>query len=137
MTNILKNIENSFKKATKGKETINNLIYYWGIISYLSCYFIINKILKIPGWEILDISVSILLIIYFVWHIYALKKCSPKKKKLTKEQKKQQRIKNKQDRPKRIMRKLFLQEPISKWNPVLVTIAIDLLAISHFLSYIA
>lgn len=136
MQNFLKKVETSFKLATKGEEKIHNLIWSWGLPSYLICYFVINKLLKIPGFAIIDVGTSIFVISYFCWHIYALKKCSPKKPKLTKEEKKQLRIKNKQERGKRIMRKLLLQEPISKWDPVLVTIVIDLFCIAHFLNYI-
>ena len=41
---IFKNIEESFIKANKGLETINVLIYRWGICGYLLSYFVINKL---------------------------------------------------------------------------------------------
>ena len=42
---IFKNIEESFIKANKGLETINVLIYRWGICGYLLSYFVINKLI--------------------------------------------------------------------------------------------
>ncbi len=75
--------------------------------------------------EIISIAISA----YFIWHIFIIIKCRPKKELLSDEQ-----IENlKKDRNKRIIRKLLLKEPITKWNPAAVCIAIDLYVIVHFL----
>lgn len=133
---FLGKIETSFKNATKGKETTRNLIWKWGLTGYLIAYFIINKLIEMSDLHIVKVGISLLAVIYFIWHIFALKKCSPKKIKLTKAEKKLIKFKNKQGRGKRMLRKFLLQESISKWDPILVTIAIDVLCLVHFFGYV-
>lgn len=129
-------IKNSFFIANKGEENIKFLIWGWGFTSYVISYFIINKSILAVNNLFFDYLLSLIAIIFYVWHIYVLRKCSPKKPKLTKEEKKQIKIQNRKNFTKKFFRKLFLQEPLTKSNPVLTTIIIDLFCISHFLFYI-
>ena len=84
-------IEKSFTAALKGEEQVKNLIYYWGISSYLFFYFVVEKTIKSVDLKFIDISLSAIAIIYFAWHVYVLRKCSPKKPKISKEEKKRLR----------------------------------------------
>jgi len=129
-------IETSFKASLKGEETVHNLIYWWGIIGYLVAYFIIDRIVKISDIRLVDIMVSLITSAYFAWHIYALKKCAPKKPKLTKEEKKLLREEARKNLGKKVMRKLLLQEPMTQWDPVFVSIVIDLFSIAIFVGYV-
>jgi predicted membrane protein len=135
MNSIFNKVKASFKAAMKGEETTSNLIKWWGISSYLISYFVVNRIIKINNIRAIDVIISILMMIYFAWHIYVLKKCSPKKIKLTKEEKKLLRIKNREEFKKKLFRKMFLQEPISKWDPILVCMVIDVFSLATFLNY--
>lgn len=135
MNKILHKIEDSFKRSLKGEETTDHLIYWWGIISYVVA-FLVNKILKNLHVYFLNAGISAVLVAYFVWHIYALKKCSPKKPPLTKEEKRELRAKNRQELPRKIMRKLLLQESFTKWDPVFVTMVVDAFCIAQFMGYI-
>jgi hypothetical protein len=65
-----------------------------------------------------------------------LRKCSPKKPKLTKEEKELLKEQSKKERGKKFLRKLFLQEPITQTDPVFVTMVIDIFFIAHFGGYI-
>lgn len=136
MNQLLQKVKNSFKAAMKGEESTSNLIKWWGIVSYLVSYFIINRIIKINDIRAIDVIISALAVIYFAWHIYVLKKCSPKKPILTKEEKKLLRIKARQEFKRKLLRKVFLQEPISEWNPVFVSMAVDVFSLVTFLRYI-
>ena len=89
---IIATLDQSFKKATKGEESLNIVIWYWGVISYLVSFFIINKGLKQLDINFINITISTLTTIYFIWHIYATKKCAPKKPKLSKAEKKRLKI---------------------------------------------
>jgi hypothetical protein len=129
-------IEDSFKKAMRGEESCNILIYYWGVIGYVIAYFIVNKTILALDYAFVDAVLAILAIIYFIWHIYALKKCSPKKPKLSKEERKQLRAERRKEFFRSFLRKLLLKEPITKFNPVSTTIVFDLFAISNFVLYI-
>lgn len=132
----LKKIDLSFKKIMKGEEDLKTVMWFWGGIAYVFTYLILRKVLKISESEILDLVISSFVIAYFIWHIYALKKCSPKKPKLTKEQKeilKKERMKR---ISKSFLRKIMLQEPISKWNSASVLIALNLLYIIIFFEYL-
>ncbi len=137
MTSIFHKIDASFRASLKGEETTHNLIWWWGAIAYFVAYFIIDKFIKINNFQTLDIIISLVTTTYFAWHIYALKKCSPKKPKLTKEEKRKIRAEARRNFAKSFMRKLFLQEPISdNWDPVFITIVIDFFCIANFLGYL-
>ena len=136
MKNLLNKITTSFKAALKGEESTHNLIVWWGIIGYVVAYFIMNRLVLMINFRVSDIIVSLIAIIYFAWHIYVLKKCSPKKPKLSKEEKRRLREVEGRTLGKVFMRKLFLQEPLTQWNPVFVTIIIDIFCIANFVDYI-
>jgi hypothetical protein len=132
---VLKIIEESFINSIKGGEKLNILIYYWGFISYIICYLIINKIIYAIDIRTIDIFLSLIVCIYFIWHIYVIHKCKPKKIKLSLEEKKKNDLLKKKELPKKIMRKIFLKESIFKWDIVNVITAIDLFCIASFSSY--
>ncbi len=132
----LDKIEYSFKNSIKGQEDLKILIRWWGILAYAIFYLIINKIIVLNDIRFIDIILSSIGIIYFSWHIFALIKCSPKKPKLSKEEKARLRSEAWHNLPKSFMRKLLLKESFTKWNPVRMTIVVDLLFITHFLGYL-
>lgn len=135
MKKILDKIKASFKRSTKGEETFSHVVWWWGVIGYLITVFIAKKLILAIDVRFIDVFISLIVVIYFSWHIYAVKKCAPKKEKLTDEEKK----KLKEDRGsrigKKVVRKLLAQEAMTKWNPVLMVIAIDVLCITHFARY--
>lgn len=137
MSGIFNKIETSFRAAMKGEETTSNLIRWWGIVAYLLSYFVVDRLILGVNNRSLDVTLSVIGIIYFSWHIYVLRKCSPKKPKLSKEEKEYLKRQARKGLGKKILRKLFLQESVTNWNPVVVTIVIDVLFITHFLGYIA
>ena len=132
----LNNIERSFKLALKGEEDLKIMIRWWGFLAYVIFYLGVDKLIRVSDILILDMILASLGVIYFSWHIYAMKKCEPKKPQLSKEEKKRLRIEKIRNMPRAFMRKLFLKEPMTKWNTVNVLIAVDLLFITNFLGYI-
>ncbi|MDX2083455.1 MAG: hypothetical protein SFV53_05680 [Rickettsiales bacterium] len=135
MNRIFSKIETSFIAAIKGQESTDKLIYWWGVIGYVAA-FLINKIIKLAHLYLFGVIVSGVLIFYFIWHIYVLKKCSPRKPKLSKEEKQKLRQERRKELGKKLMRKLFLQESFTKWDPVFTSIIIDLFCIANFVDYI-
>lgn len=135
-SNIPNKIKTSFKKIIKGEEEMKNLIWFWGVVSYVTVYFLFNFIIRVSQSYFITFSLSLITIIYFLFHIFALKKCQPKKKKLTKEEKKLLQKNRGKNFSKSFFRKLTLQEPITKWNTVNILIALDLLYILIFFEYI-
>lgn len=136
MQKILNKIENSFQKIKQGSEDFDKVIWLWGGVAYVFAFFILDFLIKKINFKFIDILISIIAVSYFIFHIYALKKCAPKKPELTKEEKQRLKRQAKMERGKRFLRKLFLQEPLTKTNPVLVVGAIDLFFIAHFGNYI-
>ena len=136
MKNFLNEVEISFKSAMNGSESINNLIWRWGVAGYVITYFILDKIVKISSFRSIDILVSLLASFYFAWHIYVLRKCSPKKPKLTKEEKQKLKEQARKELGGKFMRKLLLKEPINNWDPAFITIIIDIFCITNFLDYV-
>ncbi|MBU6339644.1 MAG: hypothetical protein KGQ36_06735 [Rickettsiales bacterium] len=136
MNEILDKIEASFKAALRGEETVNIMIYRWGLFAWIVAYFVINKLIMLVNIRFFDILVSIIAAAYFAVHIYALRKCTPKKPRLSDEEKKKMKEEARKDFGKKVARKLLLQESITKWNPVTVTTVVDLLCITHFLGYV-
>ena len=77
-----------------------------------------------------------MVVAYYIWHIIVLKKCSPKKPKLSKEEEKALKEEKRKNRLKNILRKITLKEPMIEWNPVLVMMAADLFALVTFADYL-
>jgi hypothetical protein len=136
MSGIFNRVEASFRAAMRGEESTTVLIKKWGIPAFLISFFVADQLVMYFDQRVVDVSISALVTLYFVWHIYVLKKCSPKKPKLTKEEKDILKRQARKDLGKKILRKLLLQEPVSEWNPVKVTIILDVLFIAQFLGYI-
>ncbi len=136
MKEIFIRIDDSFHKATKGEESINVLIWWWGVASCLFTFFVADVLVAKINMRSIDIIISTLMLAYFVWHLYVLKKCSPKKPKLTKEEKKLFKQEARKQLGRKFLRKLFLQESLTKTNPILVMIVIDLYCAAHFANYI-
>jgi len=126
----------AFKRATNGQETVPHMIWWWGFVGYLLAYFVFNKLVLLIDLRLMDILISLLMVFYFSWHFYALKKCAPKKPKLTDEEKKRLKEERKINIGKSAARKLFLQEPITKWDPIFMSMTVDVLCVTHFASYI-
>ena len=101
------------------------LIWIYGPIGYLISYFIINNLMMMfkaiaPGAVLLVIIVT-----YFAWHIYQLRKCAIIKRALL--EKTQKTINTPPHSLTRsFVRKLLLQESITKSDPILVAVLIDL-----------
>ena len=136
MNAFFNKIKISFKAATKGEETVHNMIWWWGFCGYVVAFFIADRIVKISDSRIIDILVSLLMVIYFGWHFYAIRKCAPKKPKLSKEEKKRLREEARKDFGKKLARKFFLQESITKWDPIFIALVIDVFSIATFLQYL-
>ena len=81
--NLLPTIKKHFKLANQGKENLNIAIWVWGGAAYVVSFFL-NKLIIFINLEAISWIISILALIYFAWHIIIIRRCSPKKKKLTK-----------------------------------------------------
>lgn len=70
-------IKDSFLRATKGQESIKNLIFW--LIAFLPLYFISQKFL----FKVFIIStiVKAINIVFLMWHIFVIFRCKPKVKK--------------------------------------------------------
>ncbi len=130
-----KQITQSLILASKGEEKFNIIKWYWGFLSYIFCFFVIEKIIKIISLKIIAAIIAYLVIGYYLWHIYVSIRCAPKIPKLTKEEKEIKRLKE-GGFGKKLTRKLLLQESFSKLNPRNLLISVDLFMILHFISLI-
>jgi len=124
-------VKNHFNLAHNGKEELAIVLWVWGGGAYLISFFI-DKLVLFISLLFVKWIISMLVIAYFVWHIIVIRRCSPKKPPLSLEEK--ERLKK--DRFKRFLRKLFLKEPFTKWNPAVVATVIDLYIVVHFLEYL-
>ena len=135
MKNFLNKIKISFVNASKGLEGFSVVAWGWGGLFYLVSYFIFNKLVIAINSKFFDYSFLIVLTIYLVWHIYVAIKCFPKTPKLSKEEKEKLKI-QKGGASRAFLRKLFLQESITKTNSRNILIAIDTLILLHFYALI-
>ena len=128
---ILNKVKESFRNINSKKESFDNVLKYWGGVGY---FFFVVFALIIAKFDLFLFGkiLAPFFIIYFSWHIYAIVKCKPKKKKPTEAEKKQKR----KDFWKRFYRKLMLKESLNEWNPPLVFSVIDLFIITHFLEFL-
>lgn len=136
MNELIHKIDASFRASLKGQESISILIRWWGFLGYAFFYFVIDSAILKINVAFIDLMLSWIGMVYFLWHIFAMVKCSPKKPKLTPEEKKKLREEKLRNAPRAFMRKLLLQESITKWNPVAMTIAADILFFANFLGYV-
>lgn len=136
MKEVFSKVSSSFTKANHGEELVSRVIWWWGALAYLIAFFVANKLVREINIRSVDIVISLVMMLYFAWHMYAVKKCAPKKPKLTPEEKKKLQAERRHNLSRSVARKLLLQEPLTKWDPVFITITIDLLCITHFFSYI-
>lgn len=129
-------IEESFLKSCKGQEDFNIVIWYWGIAAYVVALFLVDWLVIYSKFAILDVIISLSVCVYFVWHLFIIHKCKPKKTKLSKVEKKIAKQKARHQSAKVLLQKLFLQRPIGQWNSVVFLTVCDLYMVSHFLSYV-
>ncbi len=136
MKEIFSKINLSFKKATKGEETLSHVIWWWGVVGYLVAFVIANKLIRVINFRFIDIFLSLLMTLYFSWHIYAIKKCAPKKPKLSPEEKNKLKEERRAQLGKKALRKLLAQESLTAWDPVFMVMMLDVLCITHFFGYV-
>jgi hypothetical protein len=137
LNNIVIKIKNSFKKAWQGQENYKIITHWWGILPYLTLFFIFRPIMiRNPIW-IIDLILAAIIIIYFILHIILLYKNKNMQPELSEAEKKHQQEIAQMSKSKRFARKLFLQEPVTKWRPGLVFGAIDILIILEYYKYLA
>ena len=130
-------IKESFILASKGKEEVGILVWRWALMSYLVTYLSFYKLVNWFGMGFLSGIISLLVIVFYIWHIVAIIRCSPKKKKLSKTQQKQKKLVNAgSGTAKTFARKLTLQEPWFKTRNSSVVIVINLLIITTFAEYL-
>lgn len=128
---LFSNIKQSYHLAWNGKENLKNVFYLWGGLAYIGA-FLANKLVRFNTITVIDWLICSIVIAYFVAHIIVVRRCTPKKPPLSKEEKEQR----KKDRFKRFYRKLFLQEPLTKWDSSKVVIAADIYVILYFFEYL-
>ena len=126
----MKKIWQSFYKASLGQETTKSVEIYW-FLSLCFLFYIVNKIHTYFATRYF--LLSIFLALCFCWHLYAVYKCKPAVvENTTKEEQQLEKIK----KPKSLLKKILLQEPISKptWRQVVVVV--DILLILSALSWL-
>jgi hypothetical protein len=126
----MKKIWQSFYKASLGQETTKSVEIYW-FLSLCFLFYIVHKIHTYFATRYF--LLSIFLALCFCWHLYAVYKCKPAVvENKTKEEQQLEKIK----KPKSLLKKILLQEPISKptWRQVVVVV--DILLILSALSWL-
>ena len=126
----MKKIWQSFCKASLGQETNKNIELYW----FLSLCFLFYIVYKINHYfEKKYFVLNIFLALIFCWHLYVIYKCSPVlNTNITKEEEQLKNIK----KPSSLIKKILIQEPISKpsWRQIIVFV--DILLILSTLSWL-
>jgi len=126
----MKKIWQSFYKASIGQETVKNVEIYW----FFSLCFLFYVVHKIHSYFQNSYFLTTLLIaILFIWHLYAVYKCKPvKNSTLTQEEQQLAKIK----KPSSLLKKILLQEPISKPSWRQIVVIIDILLLLSALSWL-
>ena len=126
----MKKIWQSFYKASLGQENVKTVEVFWFLFLCFIFYFVykINSYLQLHYF-----LVSWLLSLFFAWHIYAVYKCKPiENETLTKEEQQLVQIK----KPNSLLKKILLQEPISKPSWRQIVVIIDILLLLSALSWL-
>jgi len=120
-------IKISFQKANKKQETLKILVVYWLLLS-LPFFYLIISILAKSNIKLISLTLGILIMIYYLWHIIAIFRCTPKKTNKGKF-----RFSN---IPKSLGQKLLLKRPWIDTRFSTVIILIDLFLILTILEKI-
>lgn len=133
---ICTTISSSFLKASRGEESLNALTW-WGVIIYIFSLFILEtRILPKISFLPLAFAIDLTALLFFIWHIYVIRKCLPKEAKLSKEDKKIIALQNRLERPQKILRKIFLQEAMFNIKNSTILVILDLFFIISYLQKI-
>jgi len=97
-TNFLKNkiqklkniIINSFKKSSQGEEDLYVLLWVWSILPVLFWIMIVPR--RLTQSQFINVIVSIAIGIYFVWHIFAIKRTIAKHPEYKHKQSKKEKL---------------------------------------------
>ena len=116
------------------ENSVNILIWIYGPVGYFISYFVINNLIMISKITVVNCVLLAIMIAYFSWHIYQLRKCSVIKKRESKNSQKTVNISH-YGLARSFFRKFFLQESITKSNPILVAILIDLYFMVNNVNY--
>jgi hypothetical protein len=131
---MIKYFKKIFTIDTSQEKTANILIWIYGPTGYLISYFVINNLMMTLKAVAANIILLAIIITYLSWHIYQLRKCSIIKRELLK--KSQTTINTPHHSlTKSFLRKLFLQESLTKSDPIFVAILIDLFFIVNSIDY--
>lgn len=106
------------------------------MIGYIFSYLVVDRVIRVSNWYFVDFLLSLLAVAYFSWHIYAIIKCSPKKPKLSKEERQKLKLEKRRNFGKSFLRKLLLQESITNFDTPFTVKVIDVFCIANFLGYI-
>lgn len=126
-------LKREFKKASDGKMTLNEVLLKWGLSSLLVFWFVFRNVRFLP--------ILVALMIYFMWNLYVIQKCSPK---LTKEEKekireakknisKEEKHELKKQKKKDLVDKVMLRKPWREFNSKRAVVVLDLLVILELL----
>jgi len=126
----------SFLLASKGKEEVGVLLWRWSLMSYLLSYVVFYQLIQLIGSGFISGVISLFVIAFYIWHIVAIIRCLPKKKKLSKTEKKQKKLVDSGSVAKSFTKKLLLQEPWVKTKNSSIVLVIDLLVITVFAEYL-
>jgi hypothetical protein len=135
MNHFLKKIKLSLINSTNGTESYAVVSWIWGGLFYFIFLFFAEDFVRNYKFDFIGKSLSALIVLYSIWHIYAVIKCAPKKPKLTEEEIKILKL-NRPSFLNSFSRKLFLQEPITKIESKRILILIDAYLIVHFFGFI-
>ena len=127
---LLNKIKKSFILSYQGQEKLSVVIYFWGMLLLILFIFIINPILSKIDNIFIRIIIIIFAILCCIWHIFVIKRCTPK---LTKIDKQKINPNQKSKFMSQFGKKIFLKEPITKPRPSITTAAIDIYFIMHYI----
>jgi len=126
----MKKIWQSFYKASIGQETVKNVEIYW-FFSLCFLFYVVNKIHSY--FQNSYFLTTLLIVKLFIWHLYAIYKCKPiENSTLTQEEQQLAKIK----KPSSLLKKILLQEPISKPSWRQIVVVIDILLLLSALSWL-
>lgn len=126
----------SFDLACKGREDIKIIYGWWGIFAYAICFLVIERIIILVNFRLVDILLSMIAVFYFILHIIFIVKNLPKDPEISEEEKLKIKEELKRTRSQRALRKFLLKEPMGKWKPHLFFGAVNIYIIAHYIHYI-
>jgi hypothetical protein len=132
---IFEMVKNTFKILVEGNGNFNRILFLWGVVPNVVLILFFQRKIEIFRFRFFTLFICILIIVYFLWHIFIVRKTlkiqpqykvvKVKKKDLYKGKTKEEIAEMKKEERKTAVKKMFLLEAWDSTPNYVIVICLD------------